>query len=343
MSLSDEIGIMPADSKKNNAVICVIYGDDRRQALDQLDQLIEQYLPDADRQMCLNQYEGDSAELASVLDDVRTLPFLAKRRMVIVKQADAFITKYRQELEEYVEHPCSTGILVLMPEKFPSNTRLAKKAAQIGQVFACEKVSGRDLPAFLIDYAKKRHRLTLAPDACASLIELAGEDSGLLTAELDKVATFLADNRDHPGRILPQDIQSLVGNNRQFNVFHVIDAMTAGDVAASLARLHQMLQQDRSAEFTAVGAFAWHFRRLYNARILLEQKIPDRDILKEVRIWAQQDLFLRQVRRLTLPQAGNIIKSLMEIDLASKSGGPSAGAALERLIVQYCQAVRKAG
>jgi len=334
---------MPADSKKIDAPVCVIYGDNRREAMDQLDQLIDQYLPDADRQMCLNQYEGDSMELASVLDDVRTLPFLSDRRMVIVKQADAFITKYRQELEAYLDRPSSTGVLVLMPEKFPSNTRLAKKSAQIGQVFACEKVSARNLPSFLTEYAKKRHHLALSPEASAALIELAGEDSDILTAELDKVATFLADNKDHPGRILPQDIQILVGNNRQFNVFNVIDAMTAGDVGASLTRLHQMLQQDRSAEFTAVGAFAWHFRRLYNARMLLEQKIPDREILKQVRVWAQQDQFLRQVRRLTLPQAGNIIKSLMEIDLASKSGGPSAGAALELLIVQYCQTVRKAG
>jgi len=39
---SIEIGIMPADSKKIDAPVCVIYGDNRREAMDQLDQLIDQ-------------------------------------------------------------------------------------------------------------------------------------------------------------------------------------------------------------------------------------------------------------------------------------------------------------
>lgn len=37
-----------------------------------------------------------TAELASVLDDLRTLPFLSERRLVLVREADKFISLYRE-------------------------------------------------------------------------------------------------------------------------------------------------------------------------------------------------------------------------------------------------------
>ena len=52
---------------------------------------------------------GDQASLADVLDEVRTLPFLARCRVVIVEGADPFVTAHRKELEAYAEKPSTLG------------------------------------------------------------------------------------------------------------------------------------------------------------------------------------------------------------------------------------------
>ena len=52
--------------------------------------------------MAVSRFEGKATSLADVLDELRMLPFFSKRRIVIVEEADPFVTKYRKELEAHV-------------------------------------------------------------------------------------------------------------------------------------------------------------------------------------------------------------------------------------------------
>lgn len=318
--------------------VYVVFGKDRRGIVEAVHQITQHVLQDADPQVALSTYQGDQAQLADVLDDLKTLPFLSPRRLVVVKDADVFITEYRQKLEEYLKSPSLSGVLLLETESFPKSTRLAKAAAKIGQVIACDPPTRRELPAFLTNYALKRHNLKLSHESAMTIIELAGDDTGILAGEIDKIAAYLNGPDSKQDKIMPGDVQKLVGYNRQFNSFNVIDAMTAGNAALALARLDQMLAQDRNAQYTAVGAFAWHFRRLYNARIMLEKGIDHRSIIKQLRIWSQPDMFIRQVRRLNIRQIAAILKDLAKIDLMSKIGAGTVRAGLEKLTVQFCHA-----
>src|SRR6516164_244834 len=74
----------------------------------------------------LSIYPGDKAIYATVLEELETLPFLSPWRLVIVDQADPFVTKNRAALESYVAKPASKGVLVLDVKTWPSTTRLAK-------------------------------------------------------------------------------------------------------------------------------------------------------------------------------------------------------------------------
>ena len=318
--------------------IYVVYGKDRRRGIDALQELTEKLLADADPQLALSTFDGPNAQLQQVLSDLRTLPFLSPFRIVVVKDADPFITEYRKELELYLDDPSKTGILLMFAESFPSNTRLAKRTKQIGSAIACEPIKYRELPNYLIDYAAKRYRLNLTPEAASLLIELAGEDSSLLICEIDKLSAFLTPTpTTNTTDISPADVESLVGHNRRFNVFNVIDAITGADVPSALSRLDQMLAQDREAEYSAVGAFAWHFRRLYKARVMTEHRQSPGEIIKQLRIWSQTDQFIRQIRQLTLKEIASALVKLRDVDLASKSGAGSVKVGLEKFIVQFCR------
>jgi DNA polymerase-3 subunit delta len=322
---------------KDIPAIFVVYGKNRRAVSEHIEDITQHVLGDSDRQVALTGFEGDNAVLADVLDELRTLPFLSERRLVIVRDADGFISSYREELESYLDHPSPTGILLLVPDSFPGNTRLAKKAKKIGKVISCEPVKAQHLPRYLIDYARRTHALTLVPDAAALLVELGGDDAGMLCGEVDKLAAYVADPETARKRIEVSDVQELVGNNRQFNVFNVIDAMTQGQPGLALKLLEQMLCQDRDAEYKAVGAFAWHFRRLYNGRRMLDQNIPERQVTQQLRVWPRPEAFLRQLKPLNLRTIGKCLQTLMHIDLVSKTGGGTVRTGLEKLIVDFCQ------
>src|SRR5262249_31886736 len=54
---------------------------------------------------------GDKADFAAIVDELNTLPFLGPRRLVVVENAEAFVTKYRALLEKYVAEPSLHGVL----------------------------------------------------------------------------------------------------------------------------------------------------------------------------------------------------------------------------------------
>src|SRR5262245_4583732 len=74
----------------------------------------------------LSTHPGDKATLAEVRDDLDTAPFLSQRRLVIVENADPFVTRYRASLEKYVGAPSSTGVLALDVRSWTGTTNLAK-------------------------------------------------------------------------------------------------------------------------------------------------------------------------------------------------------------------------
>ncbi|MBN1435985.1 MAG: DNA polymerase III subunit delta [Sedimentisphaerales bacterium] len=316
--------------------IYVVSGKDRRRAADQVQQLIDLILADADPQVSLSSYEGANVQIADVLDELRTLPFLSPCRLVVVKEADPFITKYRSALEDYLESPSATGILLLMADSFPKTTKLAKKTAQIGKIVACDPIKPYQIPEFLTQYARDQHQLTLAKTTAQLLQELIGDEPGMLISEIDKLAVYLADPDKPTNKITPQAVNALVGQNRQYNVFNVIDAMTAGKTTVALTQLEKMFNQDRDAQYTVVGAFAWHFRRLYNARILLDQRVSPASVPKQVGVWLHPEQFIKQAQTLNLANIAIILRQLMNIDYQSKSGGMTAQFGIEQLILKFC-------
>lgn len=333
-------GQLMAKEKKNTAPISpiyVIYGKDRRSALDNLHHISDQVLADADPMVAMSVYD-QTPEWADINDALGTLPFLSERRLVVVKDADEFIKQYRDRLEQYAEAPSQTGVLILMPESFPKTTRLAKRVAQMGVVLACEPVEPRQLNEFLMNYAKQSYQVQLTRPAAAMLIELGGDDAGLLVNEVDKLVAYITAPQVDKKQIDADDIQAIVGQNRQYNVFNVIDAMTVSQAALSLQRLEQILQQDRDAQFTVVGAFAWHFRRLYKARVLMDKGMAPAAINKELRIWSQPEQFIGQVKRLNLLRVGAILRELMTLDWQSKTSSAGVQLGLEKLIVKFCTA-----
>jgi len=294
--------------------------------------LLDRLIPADQRAMALYQPPDDKAELADVLDELRTLPFLAERRVVLIKGADGFVKTYREGLEKYFDSPSGKGVLVLVVDSWPKNTRLAKKLAKIGELIS-DEVKPWEMGRFAVNYAASEHDKKFAPSAGQLLVELAGDNPGRICGEIDKLALYCGEGKT----ITVKMVEDLVGHNRLFNVFAVIDAMTARNSTAAIERLRNMFAGDSSAEFTAVGAFAYHFRRLFQARAMLDKGVSRAEVAKKVRVFGNKSNdFFRQVGQMPLTKTASVMKELARIDHAMKTGGTSGKVAIERLVIKLC-------
>src|SRR4051812_48240308 len=83
--------------------VYAVFGADSYLVRESIRAIARAAFSDGDGESAIVRLAGGQARLADVLDEIRTLPFFSRRRMVIVEEADTFVTKYRKELEAYAE------------------------------------------------------------------------------------------------------------------------------------------------------------------------------------------------------------------------------------------------
>ncbi len=310
--------------------IYVIVGKDESLVGARCQELLDTLLGPEQRMTGLFSVDGDEAAIAEVLDELRTTPFLTDKRVVAIRGADDFVSKNREILEKYFEKPASTGVLVLTVSTWDARTRLSKMLPKVGELIELTPPPRWKLPDHLVQHAASKHKVRLNKDAAEMLVELIGEEPAQLYNEVEKLVLFA---RGEPALRIDH-VQALTGHQHIYGAFEVIDAMIGGHVGQAVSRLRNMFEEDKSAEYTAVGAFAFHLRRMFQAKVLLEKRIPPDVIAKQLRIWGNKDRFFAQLQRISLVQIAAFLEELAALDHATKTGQGQAPILIEQLVLK---------
>ncbi len=314
--------------------IYVIAGKETPLVDAECDRLLDKLIDPVQRSTGLLNVDADRVGAAEVMDELRTLPFLTDMRIVVLRNADEFISTNRQLLESYFDNPSPTGIFIMTVSNFDARTNLAKKLGKVGRLISAGQPSAAQLPAKLRQYAFEAHAKTLPAQASELLIELVGEDLTKLYGEIDKLAIFTAEKKN----ISADDVNALVGHNRLYNAFDVIDSVISRDAAGAVDQLRRLFSQDRDAEYTFVGALAYHLRRMFAAKVMLQKGRPEPEIKKALQIWHEPDAFFSQLAKVTLAEIGQLIQRLAQADYQIKTGRTTARSAAEQLVMSLAAA-----
>jgi DNA polymerase-3 subunit delta len=309
--------------------IYVIAGKEESLVNDKCREMLDELVEPSERATGLFNADPKEVTAADILDELRTAPFLTDKRVVVIKGADEFVSENRELLEKYFDNPCPTGIFILTVKSWPGKTKLARKLRKVGELISVTQPKAWQLPSRLMQYASDAYSKNLSKNAAELMVELVGEDLVRLYSEIDKLALFA----DSEKKITTGHVEKLIGHNRIFGAFEVIDKCLTGNAGAAVERLRNMFASDRSTEFRVVGAFAFHFRRMFNARVLLDEGVRPVAISNKLQIWGNKDSFFTQLRKMTLKQIGDGIQQLAEIDYAIKTGQTTPQIAIERLVL----------
>lgn len=323
---------MPTTNKKvdsQSRPIYVIVGKDEFLVATEFQNLLDNLVAGEQKPAAVLKPDPDKTAVAEILDELRTPDFFSSTRVVAVKDAGDFISENRSLLERYFDNPSPCGILVLMVSSWHPNTKLAKKLSKTGKLITVQDLNRRQLPQYLVSYANRKHGKGLSRPAAELLVELAGNEPGRLVREVDKLAVFAESERT----ITPQHVEALTGHNRLFDAFEVIDAMTRGEPATATMRLRKMFAADRNTAFTVVGAFAYHFRRMFRGAAMLKKGKSPNQIASELRLWrGKEENFFKQVRSMGIEKIGSALAELARIDYEIKTGQATVQVAIEKLI-----------
>jgi DNA polymerase III subunit delta len=233
----DALDWLREPSKKPIQPVYAVYGDDSYLIRESIAAVARVILPDEDLDAGISRFPGATTPLATVLDEVSTLPFFSRRRLVVVDEADMFVTKYRRDLEAYVGHPSTSGSLLLQVKQWPATTKLAQLFEKAGLSINASAPREAELVAWLTQLAETQFGARLPADGARLLLELVGPEAGLLAAEVEKLAVYAGDSK----RIEQGDITKLVGGGRVETIWKALDAATTGQGRLALELLENLL------------------------------------------------------------------------------------------------------
>jgi DNA polymerase-3 subunit delta len=289
--------------------------------------------PDADEGMA-TAHAGDKAQFAAVWDELETAPFFAPKRIVVVENADPFVTRYRSILERKLDKKSAqlpaSGILVLDVKIWPSNTRLAKMVNAAATI-VCKAPAAYKLAGWCSEWANTQYGKQLLAPAAQLLVDLIGAEMGQLDQELQKLVTYVGTR----ARIESNDVDQLVGRSRSENTWKIFDAVAEGRLTEALVLLDRLFDQGEEP-MRMLGAFGSQLRRLAQAGRLATQGVALGAALERVGVppygIASAE---KQLRRLGRHRAPLLYDWLLELAMGLRGNSQlPERTQFERLIVQ---------
>lgn len=264
----------------------------------------------------LVRFTGKEADLKAVKGELQTVGMFSSSRLVIVDDADDFITKYREGLDAYCLKPASRSVLVLDCKSWKSNTRLAKKIIELGGDLDCKELAAGALQKWLTDQALTEHNKKLSRESASLLMELAGTGLGQLTQELAKLSSYVGDRGD----IKPEDIRQLVGGWKAEETWTMTRAVLDGASGTALACLGKLLHSGE-APAKILGGISYVFKKYAVATEASRRAKPLRQALQAAGVFpGELDAGERYLKRIGRPRADRMLPRLAEADRNLKGG-----------------------
>lgn len=311
--------------------VCPIFGTDRFLKKLAIAQLTQSFADRSD-DFAPSTYDGNQATWPDIKDELFTRSLFGGDgpKFVIVDDAEPFIKSNRERLEDLAKEDVA-GLLVIVIDSWPSNTRLFKAAAKHGLQIKCNPplkgksksiIDQKLVQQWLIQRAKADYQYTLPANGAQTIIDLTDCNFGRMDQELQKIALYV----DSKGKVTNDVIKQAVGGWRAETMWEALDAAVDGDAGKALALLDRLL---RGGEYPLAlfGQMAWSLRRYGQAtEIVFQQMRAGKkprigDAVREAgfNAWGGElDAAETRLKKMGSARAGKILDWLLEADMALK-------------------------
>lgn len=280
----------------------------------------------------LNEAIMDNPSADAVIAACETLPFLAERRLVILRDIVGLTGKAEAEekLVSYLPQVPETCVLILLARgKVDGRKKLPAAMKKIGRIVTFAPMTAEEVDQWIVRAFQERGK-TCAPRTASLLSFTVGVDTALLRSEIDKL-TALAGDRDD---ITEADVQAVATRSLECTVFQMVDAVVAGQQGQAFALLRDMLRNGEE-RLGILAMLLRQFRLMQHVLIMRYEKVPPGEIPK--RLGMPPFAAERMVRQAS-GYSGGAIKQAVDICLTTeykvKSGQLNQEGALEAAMLQ---------
>lgn len=309
----------------------IFHGDDTHSQQETLDELLSRLGDRAMLELNTTRFNGN-VTLGQLRQACDSIPFLAKRRVVIVENSlsQANSRTLVDQLIDYLPHlPDFTRLFFLESQPLRSNHRLLTFAEKQknGYVRAFTRPEGRALERWVEQRAQDAGA-QIEPRAVHMLVSSTGNDLSLLANEIEKLALYRMDH----GAITADDVALLCPYVAEASIFDLVDALGARD-GHMAATLLQTKLNEGADPFYLFAMIVRQFRLLIQVKELAEEGMRPPAIASRLKIHSfVAGKIHQQSQHFSLPQLEQIYEHLLQTDVGVKTGQADMVSALSLLV-----------
>jgi DNA polymerase-3 subunit delta len=289
-----------------------------------------------------DQFDAGEVDAPTVIGASRTLPMMARRRLVLVRSIERWegrdpsketSSTALDRISEYAQAPVETTTLLLVGGKLDKRRRLYVQAQREGWLVLCEMLKAAELPGW-IERRVQASGNRLARGGAELIAELCGPELGPVADAIDRVCLFAGSNNE----VTEDMVAECIVRIRPKTVWELVGAVGKRDVGAALSALDQVYDpQDRGLRL--VGVLAWFARQLIRFEAAIRAGLPPPDAAKAAGAapFKAREL-AEQVKAYPRPELERWLMALHDCDLALKGGSKrQPKAILEAAIIEMCR------
>ena len=175
-----------------------------------------------------------------------TMPMMAERRVVVVRDVAALKKEARGVLDRYLERPASDTVVVLVA---PAGGTVDRGLADRATALEYPLLTGDRVPKWIAHHASSELGASITPAAAELLQSAVGAELPQLAAELDKLASYT-----NGGEIDEAAVAAVVGVRRGETMGDLLDRVAMRDAAGAIALVDHVLSQPKTSAVQVVMA-----------------------------------------------------------------------------------------
>ena len=280
----------------------------------------------------LNESLMDAPATDAIIAACETLPFLADKRLVIVREHPALTGRADADdrLIEYIPNVPDSAILVFLCRgKADARKKLYTAIKKVNGVVSFVSLTDAELNAWIVKTFAGMGK-TVSPQTASVLSFTVGSDTALLRLEIEKLAA-LAGDRD---TVTEEDVHNLATRSVECTVFEMVDAVVAGQQGKAFGLLRDMLTTG-SDRLGILAMLLRQFRLMQHIKIMQFEKLAPSDIKQRLGIAPfAAERCMRQAAGYTGGQVKKAVQICLNTEYLVKSGGYNQEGALEKAMLE---------
>lgn len=214
----------------------------------------------ASKDLAYAAYYADETPPGEIVLDAQTLPFLAERRVILVRNAERYNTESGAgPLLDYLADPSESTVLLLIAGKLDKRTKFYKICQKAGATIECPALRHEEVIEWVGEEARARG-VTMGQDAIRALVDRVGNHLSDVDNALTNVIQFVG---DVGASVTREDVMAACADVAEEEIWALTDAIASsrpGDALAAFRRISDLGKHPDEI----IGTINWLLKSAYS-------------------------------------------------------------------------------